>query len=251
MNLYSKNKIKSLISIVIILLASLGSFGCDEKDQDKEPLLTLTDADGNVYQTVKMGDQIWMAENLKTTKYNDGSPITLFTSEKHGNNWGSINKQEAFYQWAFTQDLNNVVAKELPFDYYGAMYNHFAIESGKLAPKGWRIPTEADFRALEKFLGSEGHAGNEATVLKTVTGWLPSSGDGTNLYGFDGLPNGYVSAFGTSTFSEGICTWATSDVSGESLPSKRRMLVSLYNEKTIWFDDAAIQIGAGIRLIKE
>ncbi|WP_075351012.1 fibrobacter succinogenes major paralogous domain-containing protein [Algoriphagus marinus] len=251
MNLYPKHQINPLISLFVIFSLFLASFGCGEKDQDEDSILTLIDADGNVYQTIKMGKQIWMAENLKTTKYNDGSPITLYTVEKHGNNWGSINNQEAFYQWAATQDLNNVVDKEMPFDYYGAMYNHFAIESGKLAPKGWRIPTEADFRELEKFLASEGHSGDEAAVLKTATGWLTSSGGGTNLYGFDGLPNGYGSAFGTSTFSEGICTWATADVSGESLPSKRRVLVSLFKEKTIWFDDAAIQVGAGIRLIKE
>lgn len=251
MNLCFIHQMKNLSSLIFIFLLALSSIGCVDKDQDEEPLLTLTDSDGNVYRTIKMGKQIWMASNLKTTKYNDGSPITLYTVEKHGNNWGSINNQEAFYQMASTQDLNNVIAEELPANYYGAMYNHFAIESGKLAPEGWRIPTEADFRELENFLASEGHAGNEATVLKTESGWLPSIGGGTNFYGFDGLPNGYVSAFGTSTFSEGICTWVTSDVFGESLPSKRRVLVALYEENTILFDDAAIQIGAGIRLIQE
>jgi uncharacterized protein (TIGR02145 family) len=251
MNIYLKIQVKVLGRLMVIFLLTLVSFACGDKAKEEEPILTLTDVDGNVYQTIKMGKQLWMAENLKTTKYNDGTPITLFTFEKHGNNWGSINNQEAFYQLASTQDLNNVVVEELPAGYYGAMYNHFAIESGKLAPKGWRIPTEADFRELEKFLASEGHSGNEANVLKTATGWLPSSGGGTNLYGFNGLPNGYVSAFGTSTFSEGICTWVTADVTGESLASKRRMLVSLFKENTIWFEDAAIQLGAGIRLIKE
>ncbi|GAA4812114.1 fibrobacter succinogenes major paralogous domain-containing protein [Litoribaculum gwangyangense] len=243
---------KSFIRLNIILLL-LFSLACSKDDNlpNSELELTVTDADGNIYNTIKMGNQIWMLENLKTTKYNDGSPITLYTFEEHGINWGSLNNQEAFYQWASTEDLNNVVDQELPFDYYGAMYNHFAIESGKLAPEGWRIPTEADFRELERFLASEGHEGNEATVLKTETGWLPGFGGGTNLYGFNGLPNGYVSAVGTPTFGQGVCTWATSDLIGDNLPSQRRILVQLFDQNTILFDDAAIQIGAGIRCIKE
>lgn len=239
-------KILNLLSIIILFI------GCSKDNTTTESSeLTVTDADGNVYNTIKMGNQIWMLENLKTTKYNDGTPITLYTFEAHGNNWGSLNNQEAFYQWASTEDLNNVVDEELPFDYYGAMYNHFAVESGKLAPKGWRIPTITDFRELESFLASEGHAGNEATVLKSETGWLPDSGGGTNLFGFNGLPNGYVSAFGTPTFGQGVCTWATSNVIGVNLLSQRRTLVQLFDQNSILFDDAVIQIGTGIRCIKE
>ncbi|MDP5231393.1 MAG: fibrobacter succinogenes major paralogous domain-containing protein [Cellulophaga sp.] len=249
---YKKQIMKSLSRLNIILLLFI-SFGCSKGDNrtKQEAELTVTDVDGNIYNTIKMGNQIWMLENLKTTKYNDGSPITLYTFEEHGNNWGSLDKQEAFYQWASTEDLNNVFDEELPFDYYGAMYNHFAIESGMLAPQGWRIPTEADFRELENFLASDGHTGNEATVLKTETGWLPGFGGGTNLYGFNGLPNGYVSALGTPTFGQGVCTWATSNVIGDNLLSQRRILVQLLDQNTIFFDDAAIQIGAGIRCIKE
>jgi len=250
-SLYRKYQTRNLNSLVILFLLVLGRFGCGDKDQGEDPILTVSDADGNVYQTIKMGNQIWMAENLKTTKYNDGTPITLYTFEKHGINWGSLNNQEAFYQMASTQDLNNVFEEELPDAYYGAMYNHFAIESGKLAPEGWRIPTEADFRELEEFLANDGHAGNEATVLKTVIGWLPSIGGGTNLYGFNALPNGYVSAVGTSTLSEGACTWVTADLKGESLNSKQRVFITLFQDNNILFEDSGIQIGAGIRLIKE
>ena len=141
-----------------------------------------------------------------------------------------------------------MIDEELPFDYYGAQYNHFAIETGKLAPLGWRIPTVQDFKTLEAFIASDGNNGKEASVLKTTSGWLPSSGNGTDGYGFNALPNGYVSAFGTSTFTEGICTWATSNV---DLTNGTRSVINLYDQDTILYLDNAIQLGAGIRCIKE
>ncbi|WP_299886766.1 FISUMP domain-containing protein [uncultured Lacinutrix sp.] len=238
---------------LLVLLFTLMLFKCSNDDdsavQSSEPE-TVTDADGNVYNTIKMGNQIWMLENLKTTKYNDGSSIVQYNFDVNGINWGSINNQEAFYRWPDTNDLNNVVDEELPFDYYGAMYNHWAIESGKLAPDGWRIPTEADFVELVNFLANEGHTGNEATVLKTETGWLPSSENGTNLYGFNTLPNGYVNAFGGPTLAEGTSTWATSNVNGVNPGSQTRKLITIFNNGPVNFDDSAIQIGAGIRCIK-
>lgn len=243
---------KKSIQLTLLLLCSVVFLQCsNDDDQNSQPASeTLTDADGNVYNTITMGNQVWMLENLKTTKYNDGTAITQYTFDEHGNNWGSLNNQEKFYRWADTADLNNVVDEELSFDAYGAMYNHFAIESGKLAPEGWRIPTQADFQTLEAFIAADGNTGNEATVLKSETGWFPSSGNGTNTYGFNGLPNGYVSALGSATFANGVCTWATTNVTGTSLGSQTRVLVQLHDESTILYNDNAIQIGAGIRCIK-
>jgi uncharacterized protein (TIGR02145 family) len=240
-----KKKYLLMIPLFILLFSCASN---QEVDVIEEEIINeiVTDADGNVYTTVKIGNQTWMVENLKTTKYNDGSPITLYTFEDFGSNWGSLNNKIGHYQWASTEDLNNVVDEELPFDYYGAMYNHFAIESGKLAPSGWRIPSQEDFKELELFIANDGNAGNEATVLKTETGWLPSTGGGSNLYGFNGLPNGYVSAVGSPTLGQGICTWATSNIGVQT-----RVLVQLFDQKTIIYGNNAIQIGAAVRCIKE
>lgn len=242
---------KNRINLFLIVIISLLAFQCssDDTTSQQEPE-TLTDSDGNVYETIKMGNQIWMKENLKTTSFNDGTPISFYTNAEFGNNWGSLNDMMPLYQWASTYDLNNVVDEELPEDYYGAMYNHFAIESGKLAPDGWRIPTKADFEILEDFLASEGHQGNQATVLKTETGWLPNSGVGTNLYDFNALPNGYVSALGTATLGQGICSWVTSNVNGASLGTQTRVTIQLFDQPTFLYANNAIQLGAGIRLIK-
>ena len=243
------HSIKHLSFLVLVLVL----FSCKDNNKilSEELDETVTDVDGNIYKTIKIGNQVWMAENLKTTKYTDGTPITLYSFDEFGINWGNLNEEVGYYQWASTEDLNNVIDEELPLDYYGAMYNHFALISGKLAPKGWRIPTAEDFKVLEAFLASEGHSGNEATVLKSETGWLPSSGTGTNLYGFNGLPNGYVSAGGTSTLGQGICTWSTSTLIADNFGIQTRIMISLYDKSTIIYDENALQIGSAIRCIKD
>jgi uncharacterized protein (TIGR02145 family) len=238
--------INLLIPILLVVL-----FSCSKKENSIEPKVeneTMVDADGNVYNTIKIGNQTWMLENLKTTTFNDGTPITKYTFKTHGVNWHNLNKPETLYQWADASDLNNVHENELPFDYYGAMYNHLAIESGKLAPKGWRIPTEKDFKELENHLSENGYAGKEGISLKSSNGWMSLSGNGTDAVGFKGLPNGYIHASGGATFAEGICTWATTSV--DTTNSTRKM-IQLYNQDTILYADNAIQIGAGIRCIKE
>jgi uncharacterized protein (TIGR02145 family) len=242
---------KNYICLIAILTFVL--FSC-KKNNDlviESPLplaITVTDADGNTYNTVKIGNQIWMKENLKTTKYNDGTPITKYSHAIHGINWLNLNTPTSFYQWADTNNLNSVLPNKPPFDYYGAMYNHLAIVSGKLAPTGWRIPTEQDFIILKNHLTANGHAGKEALALKSNSGWKTSSGNGTDALGFRGLPNGYVNAFGGSTAAELICTWATTDF---NLATKMRRMVNLYKNDTISIQNTAYQLGAGIRCIKE
>lgn len=237
---------KSIIKLTLLLLLIL-NFGCSNDDDglNEGPIITVTDADGNIYNTITVGNQIWMLENLKSTKYNDGTPINKFV---FGDDWHNGNTKIDYYQWADTFDLNKLFDEELPFDYYGAMYNHFAIASGKLAPKGWRIPTIQDFQELENYLSKNGQSGTEAEALKTTTGWLDSSGNGTDAIGFKGLPNGYINAFGGPTLGAGICTWATSAV---NIQNGTRTSINLFDEKTMMYSNNAIQIGAGIRCIKE
>lgn len=232
--------------LLLFLVPFLLAFQCEKDDSEFLASEIVIDADGNEYNTIVIGNQTWMLENLKTTKYNDGSPITEYTIATFGNDWGNLNDQEGMYQWADTSDLNNVVEEELPFDVYGAMYNHWAIESGKLAPQGWRIPSQADFEELENYLSNNGYNGIIATALKSATGWLPSSGNGTNEIGFNALPNGYINAFGGPTLGQGICTWATTT----KTTNNKRILIQLFDQNQLLYSNSAIQIGAGIRCIK-
>lgn len=237
-------KLFTKFSIVFLLLIG---FGCSEDDhnssQDFE--LTVTDADGNIYQSLTIGNQTWLAENLKTTKYNDGTPINLWS---FGTDWFSLTSPKAFFQWANT----TISGQDLPIDYYGAMYNHYALESGKLAPKGWRIPTEQDFIELELYLSKNGYQNNEAVALKSTAGWLNSSGNGSDAVGFNILPNGYVAFGGTATGSSLIGTYATSNVAKGNLTfSSIRKTISFYDQPTIIYEDNTIGLGFGVRCIKE
>jgi len=115
-----KNKFYTHMLSGLMLLFSL-TLSC-KKDKPAPPL-TVTDADGNVYQTVKIGNQIWMAENLRTTKFNDGSLIPNVTD-----NVAWSNTATSAYCW-----YNNDMVNANP---YGALYNYYAASNPKIAPAG-------------------------------------------------------------------------------------------------------------------
>lgn len=138
----------------------------------------VVDYDGNTYKTVKIGTQIWMAENLKTTHYNDGTPINHLIDY---NEWQ--NATAGAYCWY----NNNQSSAEN--NNYGLLYNWHAVKTGLLCPKGWHIPSDAEWTVLENYLASDGYAGNEGLILKSISGW--SSNDiRTDKYGFSALPGG-------------------------------------------------------------
>jgi uncharacterized protein (TIGR02145 family) len=212
---------------------------------------TVTDIDGNVYNTVKLGDQIWMTENLKTTKLNDNTSLIEYRSFNPNAStfpWFSTTTPQTLFQWADANDLNNLYPNDLPFDYYGAFYNHFAIQSGKLTISGWRLPTQQDFIVLKNFLANQGHTGNEATVLKSKIGWSASNGNGTDAYGFDVRPAGSTHSFGSPDFASAIARFATSDLNATNTTRK---IASFGNNGEMRFEDLDVRFGVSIRLIKE
>jgi uncharacterized protein (TIGR02145 family) len=139
---------------------------------------TITDYDGNVYQTVIIGDQCWMKENLKTTKYKDGTSIPYVPNSS---NW--IHLSTPGYCW-FNNDQTSFK------DTYGALYNWHAVNTGNLCPNGWHVSSDAEFTELTDYIASNGHSGTEATALKSTSGWN-DSGNGTDNFGFSALPGGY------------------------------------------------------------
>lgn len=147
---------------------------------------TLTDIDGNEYVTVKIGDQWWMAENLKTTKYNSGIDIP---NEQDDALWKGLTTPA--YSW---YDNNPGSFKDL----YGAIYNWYAASAADLCPTGWHVASDADFNELELFLGVPtadinkwGWRGTtEGAEMKNTSGW-DANGNGTNTSGFTAMPAGY------------------------------------------------------------
>jgi len=138
---------------------------------------TLNDIDGNTYNTINIGDQTWMAENLKTTKYNDGTGIPLVTDLS---DW--VNLSTPGYCWY----LND---KGKYKDVYGALYNWHTVNTGKLCPTGWHVPSDADWTTLTSFLGGENVAGGKMKEAG-ATHWVTEGMVTTNSSGFTALPGG-------------------------------------------------------------
>jgi hypothetical protein len=102
---------------------------------------SVTDIDGNIYKTVRIGSQTWMAENLKTTLYNDGTKIPHVTDDSR---WVTL--ETGAYRW-YMNDENQY--KGL----YGALYNWYTVKGGKLCPVGWHVPGDEEWKKLEMELG--------------------------------------------------------------------------------------------------
>jgi uncharacterized protein (TIGR02145 family) len=137
---------------------------------------SLTDIDANIYKTTKIGTQTWMAENLKTTRYNDGTDIPLVTENT---TW--INLTSGAYCWVENSEgsYRNI---------YGALYNWHAVNRGDLCPTGWHIPNNSELTLLTTYLGS--NAGGKLKESGLVH-WISPNLGATNETGFSGLPGSF------------------------------------------------------------
>jgi len=149
---------------------------CKKDDNNSDPT-TLTDIDGNVYQVIKIGTQNWMKENLKTTRYNDGTAIPLVSDPTE---WGTI--ATPGYCW-YNNDQSTYGKT------YGALYNWYAVNTGKLAPAGWHVPTDDDWTKLTNYLGGDSIAGGKLKSADTLY-WISPNTGATNESGFTALPAG-------------------------------------------------------------
>lgn len=139
------------------------------------PGSTVADIDGNVYNTVWIGGKLWMKENLKTTKLNDGKDLLFITDDESWEN----PRITPGYCWYY----NN----EAMYNKYGALYDGYAMQTDKLCPLGWHIPTIEEWTELIDYAGGSSVAG---AYLKSTIGW-DYNGNGTDIYGFSALPGGY------------------------------------------------------------
>jgi|GEM_PF-864134 len=142
------------------------------------------DLEGNPYNTVKIGSQVWMLENLKTTVYNDGTAIPYVPDEE---SWGDLDEVDAAaYCW-----LNNNPGNKNP---YGALYNWKVVQTGKLAPLDWRVPTDDDWNILFRYLGGNTDFNFFAGAKMKESGtahWSSPNEGATNESGWTGLPGMY------------------------------------------------------------
>ena len=142
----------------------------------------ITDAEGNTYKTVTIGTQTWMAENLRVSKYNDGTTIPNITDNTQ---WSNLTTGA----WAYyNNDLSNDAK-------YGKLYNWYAVSpttngNKNLCPTGWHVPTDTEWTVLTDYLGGESVAGGKMKEVGT-TSWNSPNTDATNTSLFTGLPGGW------------------------------------------------------------
>ncbi len=157
---------------------------------------TVTDVDGNTYPVVVIGNEVWMAANLKTTKYNDGTSILNVTSNFD-------DADTAAYCWHNNDKATNFIKN-------GALYNFPAVLTQKICPLGWRLPTDTEWDALISI------AGNDSYKLKATTEWDDTKA-GTDDFGFNAYPSGSIDGNGTWSSQGGNTSfWTSTKLSGST-----------------------------------
>jgi uncharacterized protein (TIGR02145 family) len=197
---------------------------------------TLSDIDGNTYSTVVIGTQTWMAENLKTTKYNNGdligttTPATLDISSE----------LTPKYQWAYDGNEINVAT-------YGRLYTGYAITGIRnVCPSGWHVPSDPEWTTLANYLGGESVAGYKLREASTIY-WIDNIGV-TNETGFAALPGGERDISGNFDSIRNIGIWWSSTEDNEGNLWFRYMFSDSGNVA-----DAASSLAAGfsVRCLKD
>lgn len=176
------------------------------------------DADGNIYRSVKIGTQIWMAENLRTTRFGDGTPISLVTNNIE---WDTVSIPA--YCWYDNDELTYKSS-------YGALYNIYSVSSGKLCPDGYHIPDSTEWTVLRSYLGYFIAGGK---IKETGTSHWNNPNVASNESGFTALPGGiryYWPAEKTSFRDIGFlgCWWGYAD-SSENIYTRLTLYNGFYN----------------------
>jgi uncharacterized protein (TIGR02145 family) len=164
----------------------------------------MTDQEGNVYKTIVIGTQEWMAENLNTSIFRNGDPIP---TDLDNTEWQNTTNGS----WTYP---NNDSSNACPF---GKLYNWYACaDTRQLCPTGWHVPNDAEWSVMTDYIGGENTAGGKMKSTGTVesgTGlWIVPNTDATNESGFSGVPGGLCNYIGgPSAFGSNGYWWSSSD----------------------------------------
>ncbi len=215
----------------------------------------VTDIEGNRYKTIVLGAQTWMAENLRTTKFNDGTPIPLVTS---GSDWYQL-RTPAYCYW----DNDSVHYHNV----FGPLYNWYAVDTGKLCPAGWHIPTDGEWTVMQDFLIANGYNFDGATTGNNISKaladtilWTASAVEGAigntdfpefrNKSGFSALPGGYRNEGGNFIRALVRGYWWTSTQYSED-PESSWYRELRYDTTYVFVNIAKQWMGFSVRCIKD
>jgi len=241
---------------IIIIAFIFTIISCDlknptENDESTLKTGTVTDIDGNTYQTVKIGNQWWMAENLKVTHYRNNDEIPNVTYYR---DWYDLSTG------AYCDYNNN----EGNVSSCGRLYNWYAVnDSRNIAPEGWHVPTDEEWKELEMYLGmSRSEADNifwrgtnEGKKLKSQSGWI-SNGNGSNTSGFSALPCGgreFTTSFEDKGYLANFWTSAGDDEYAwkRCLGWEMSLFEDMYPSDRIWRQDWDKNSAYSVRCVKD
>jgi uncharacterized protein (TIGR02145 family) len=197
--------------------------------------LTAPDGDGNRYRTIKIGNQVWMSESLRTTKFSDGTPLDN-ASQVSDSTWSDANFASSKY-WAYVHNDPNSKAIE------GLLYNQYAVTGSSLCPTGWHIPTLAEANTFTANTGS-----NVALRHPGTDYWFTAPPYGTNTSGFNSLGSDNREATGDSSgFKLQNIFWTTSNRTAIQIDqfTEPSPIIINYNNT---FDE---RLGLSVRCIKD
>jgi uncharacterized protein (TIGR02145 family) len=238
---------RNLSRILAAILSIFLIYSCS-KSEDK----ILQDADGNVYDTITIGTQVWMKENLKTTRYSNGEIIGTTTPETKDISTESTPK----YQWVYDGNESNAAT-------YGRLYSWYAVTDNRnICPMGWHVPTDVEWTILVDYLAdnSYGYGGSGNQIAKSMaarTAWLKTGTVGSvgndeetnNSSGFTALPGGYRFASGTFTnFGFYGIWWSATEYNATSAWSR---LITSYSNVVTRSYYSEKPYGFSVRCIKD
>jgi uncharacterized protein (TIGR02145 family) len=196
---------------------------------------TVTDIDGNIYTTVTIVNQTWMAQNLRVTHYNDGSFIPRVFDNAE---WEGLTTGARIEYGNFQSNIN----------IYGLLYNYYAVsDNRKLCPAGWHVPSETDWTTLVDNLGGSDYAGGKLKETGTVHWESPNSG-AVDQYGFTALPGGWRLYNGPFTNLQKYGLWWTTQ---EASVSNAWIRYIEWDDDNIFQNESPKTVGCSVRCIKD
>ena len=192
------------------------------------------DIDLNIYNTVQIGTQVWMSENLKTTRYRNGGSIPNVTDNA---TWGNLTTGA----WSYynNADSNNAI--------YGKLYNWYTTLGDTLCPTGWGVPTDAEWTTLTNFLGGESVAGGKMKTIGNAYWNDPNTG-ADNTSGFSVLPGGYRNSLGSFFNIRDLAFfWSATEIDNDYAWNR-----TLYNNfGTVYRFSNSKSVGASVRCLRD
>lgn len=202
---------------------------------------SMQDIDGNTYKTIIIGQQEWMAENLRVSRFRNGESIPMLADYKE-------------WQWLTTPEMCFYLLDSANYSAYGRLYNWYAVNDSilKLAPQGWHIPSKAEWMTLVTYLGGDSLAGKKLKESGILHWWSPNTG-ATNETGFSALPGGQQGISKFEGYSEFGRWWSSTEAFDEGYNDYRvasTMLLN-YNDTTAHIINQYKTLCLSVRCVKD